>query len=210
MKQILNVLSLSLVMSVLVFSSFIGLEPGIAGAVSDSVTVTQTVASGISISTPADVTMTTLTTSQLTGVGTSTWTVITNNQAGYTLGLKADYTGRTTALKDTATGEQFTDYGTSSPAAWSVSNDYMFGFSALGNHTTGFGSGSLCESSADVPSTTLNYVGFYSADRQIASSSSETNQAGTATTVCLATQQDTVWAPSGTYTATAIATATAN
>ena len=152
--------------------------------------------------------MTTLTTTQLTGVGTSTWNVKTNNQAGYTLGVKADYTGRTAALKDTNSGEQFTDYGTSSPTTWSVSNDYMFGFSALGNDTTGFGSGSVCESAANVPSTTLGYIGFYSTDTQIASSSSETNQNGTDTTVCFATEQDGVFAPSGTYTATVTATAT--
>ncbi len=208
MKQIINVLSLSLVVSVLAFSAFVGLEPRLAAAVSDSVTVTQDVTAGISISSPADVTMNALTTTQNTSVGTSTWTVITNNAAGYTLGVKADYTGKTAAL--TSSTDQFADYATSSPSLWSVTNNYMFGFAPFGNDTTGYGTGTLCESANDTPSTTLYYVGFYSADRQIASSSSETTQAGTATTVCYATEQDTVWAPSGTYTATITATATTN
>ncbi len=210
MKKIIKVLSLSLVAGLLVFSSFAGLEPqlGLAASASDSVVVTQGVTSGISIDSPADVTMNPLSTTQNTSVGTTTWTVITNNQAGYTLSVKADYTSRTAALKDTSSGEQFSDFGTSTPATWSVTNDYMFGFAPFGNDTTGYGTGSLCESANDVPSTSLNYVGFYSADRQIASSTSETSTSGTATTVCYAAEQNGVWAPSGTYTATITATAT--
>jgi len=209
MKQIISALSLSLAVTILAFPLFVGMEPRLGLAQTDSVTVNQTVTSGISIDTPADVTLTALTTTQLTSVGTTTWTVVTNNAAGYTLGVKATLTG-SGALYDSGTGNYFTDYGTSSPSTWSVTNAYMFGFAPLGNDTTGYGTGSFCESSTNVPSTTLNYVGFYSADREVASSSSETTQAGTATTICYAVEQDTVWAPSGTYTATITATATAN
>ncbi len=209
MKKIIKVLSLSLIAGLLAFSSFVGLEPqlGLAASATDDVVVTLAVTSGISIDSPADVTMDPLTMSQLTSVGTTTWTVITNNQAGYTLGVKADYTSRTAALKSTV-GEQFTDYGTSSPATWIVSSDYKFGFAPLGADVTGYGTGSLCESANDVPSTSLNYVGFDSADRTIATNSAETSTSGTPTTVCYAAEQDGVWAPSGTYTATITATAT--
>ncbi len=207
MKQIINVLSLTLVVSVLVFSSFIGLEPqlGLAATASDSVTVTQAVTSGVSITAPANVTMNALTTTQLTSVGTTTWTVITNSASGYTLGVQAAITGGALFTGTT----YFTDY-TTTPTAWSVSGAYEFGFAPFGNDVTTatYGTGSLCESTANVPSASLKYVGFKSTDTAIAASSGVTNQAGTATTICYAAEQDTVWAPSGTYTATITATAT--
>ncbi len=176
-----------------------------AVSATDSVTVTQSVITGISINSPADVTMNNLSITQNTSVGTTTWKVITNNQSGYTLAVKAS---ASSAMSDSSTGESFADYGTSSPATWNVSNAYQFGFAPLGNDTVGYGTGTLCESSNYVPSATLAYTGFYTANRTIASSSSETSVGGTETTVCYAAGQETKLAPSGAYTAVITATAT--
>ena len=196
-------------MTVLVFSSFIGLEPAIAGAVTDDVQITQVVTSEISITSPSDITLTPLTMSQLTAVGSATWTVTTNNQTGYTVNVKADAVD---ALTDDAASESFTDYTEASAGVketWSVSNAYEFGFSGYGNDTTGYGTDAQpdCINGANVPSVELLWEGFSTSDVEIASSSAETPYAGTATTICVATEQDTVWAPSGTYYATTTATA---
>ena len=161
----------------------------------------------ISISAPTNITMDALTITQNSAVATTTWTVITNDAAGYTLSVNAS---QAPAMKNLATGATFADQGATT-TVWSVSNAYAFGFSATGANTTGFGTGSQCApTTANVPSTTLWWRGFSGATTiQVASSSAATAQAGTATTVCLADAQNTVFAPSGTYVATTTATAVA-
>ena len=182
-------------------------EPSVAGAVTDNVVVTQSVTTGITISSPADITMTALSTTQNSAVGSAAWTVTTNDQAGYTLSVA---TTQYDALRDGGTGRYFTDFASSSHTTWSVSNAYKFGMSARGSHTTGFGSDADCIAGADVPSATLLWTGFKSTTGiQVASSTSETGTSGTATTMCIATEQNGTFAPSGSYTATITATATA-
>ena len=153
--------------------------------------------------------MTALSTTQNTAVGSAAWTVTTNNQAGYTLDLHAS---TDPALQSGL--EQFTDYteGTpGTPETCSVTSGYEFGFSAFGTHVPSgtWGSDTDCVAGANVPSATLNWRGFDGlTDVRIATSSSETGTSGTASTMCVATEQDGVFAPSGAYTATVTATAT--
>ncbi len=179
----------------------------------DQVVVTQAVTAGISIGNCADVTMTALSVTQNSAVGSSSCAVTTNNQAGYTLYIKA---ADQPALRNADTGETFTDYtetSTSTPETWSVTNGYEFGFSVLGNdvNTGVWGTDTDCISTTDVPSATLNWQSFKgSSNITIASSNTETNQSGTTVTVCYATEQDTIFAPSGTYTATTTLTAVTN
>ena len=197
-----------LTMVALVFYGFAFMEPVLVSAVeaTDNLVVNQSVTAGITISAPADITMTALSLTQDSAVGNAAWTVITNNQAGYTLTVKAS---AAPALADSGTSESFADYTSTGKEAWSVSSAYEFGWSAYGNDTTGHGTDSDCIAGADVPSATLLWEGFDGTTPiQMASSTSETNMAGTATTLCVATEQDTVFAPSGTYTATLTATAT--
>jgi hypothetical protein len=70
---------------------FLGLEPMSAQAVSDSVDVSQVVTSEISISSPADVSLSPSIAGMTGGAGTgsATWTVKTNNTAGFNLTIKA-------------------------------------------------------------------------------------------------------------------------
>ena len=133
-----KIISLTLIFGLLVSGSLIYFEPEAAKAVavSDSITVTQSVTSEISITAPADVTMS----SAIPGItgnagaprtGSATWTVITNNATGFTLGMAAsdtpamqldttwnftDYTEATSTVPD---------YTWSSPAASAAE----FGFS---------------------------------------------------------------------------------
>ncbi len=197
----------------LVTTGFWFLEPQTSQAVTDTVLVNQTVTSGISISAPADITLTALSTSQNTAVGSAVWTVITNNAAGYTLTL---YAGAAPAMVRSGGGGNIVDYTPAvaeTPETWSVSNAAEFGFSAIGTDvpTGTWGTDADCIAGADVPSTTLKWRDFDltgSAD-QIATSASQTTMAGTSATMCVATQQASVFAASGSYTATITATATA-
>ncbi len=191
----------------LVFYGYALMEPvkAIALEATDDVIVTQIVTPGITISAPTDISLTALTLIQDTAVGDTTWNVITNNQAGYELTIK---TSRVNALYENTTAEYFTDYTSTGKETWSVTNAYEFGWSAYGNDVTGHGTDTDCIEGADVPSAGLLWEGFTGTTAiQMASSSSETNQAGTETTLCVATEQDTVFAPSGTYYATTTATA---
>jgi len=221
MKILKEILGSSLIASLVAFSGFVALEAQIVAAShggaptdpdTDVVLINQTVTSGITISDGADVTMSqAISTGANTAVGTTSWTVITNDTAGYTLAITAEdhaSCASNDALCDIATGNSFTDRSTVL-STWSVTNAYEFGFSAFGSDNTGWGTGSLCESATNVPSTSLLYSGLSQGTGiQIASSTTVTPVAGTATTVCFAAEQAGVFAPSGTYQATTTGTAT--
>ncbi len=160
----------------------------------------------ISINSPADIVLDALTITQDTAVGSTTWNVITDNAAGYSLSVKAS---ASPALTDSGSGKSFTDYTETTPGVketWSVSNAYEFGFSAFGADVSGYGTDTDCAAGFNVPSATLLWEGFETSDIEMASSSSATTS-GTDSTLCVATEQETVFAPSGTYTATITATA---
>jgi hypothetical protein len=163
----------------------------------------------ISISAPSDISLTNLSTSQNSAVGSTTWTVFTDHYSGFTLSVSAS---QYDALQ-TATGTRFTDLASTTPAAWSVSNAYKFGFSIRGTdvNTGIFGTDTDCVNGNDVPSATLKWRGFASTTPiAVASTSNVTTSPGTDITMCVATQQNGVFAPSGVYTATITATAVTN
>ena len=198
-----RILSLTLIVTALIPA----LEPMTAQAVSatGNVLVTQNIAASIAITAPTTITLTPLSVTQNSAVGTGVWTVTTNDTNGYSLTLNA-----TTTPAMTNGVASFADYGTSTVTTWSVSNAYKFGFSVFGSATTGYGSGATCTASTDVPSTTLLWRGFYGTNTiQVASSSAPTSQSGVVTTLCVTDAQNVVLAPSGNYTATVVATATA-
>lgn len=189
--------------------SLVALEAQIvtAATATDEVLVNQPVTTTITISSPSDITLTALNGSgQNKAVGTTTWTVTTNNQAGWTLAVASSLSP---AMQDVSTGKSFANY-TGSGAGWtSPTNAFQFGISAIGANTTGFGSGSLCTSgTADVHSTTLIWKALTTGGVQVASSSVKTATTGVATAVCYGTEQNGVFADSGSYVATTTATAT--
>jgi len=214
-KTMRESLSLTLIASVTLLGMFMLFEAPLMQAVTveDQVVINQTVTAGISITSPSDITMTALSMNQDTATGAATWNVKTNNQTGYTLSVNAS---STPALRDNDTSENFADYTEASagvPETWTVSSAYEFGFSAYGTHvnTSLYGTDADCINGADVPSATLKYQGYESTTLiEIASSTAETAMAGIDTTLCVAVEQDTVYAPSGFYQATTTATAVTN
>lgn len=213
-----KIISLTLSVQLLSFVFYAAFEPAIiqAASAADQVQINQTVTSGISITSPSDITLTALSTSQNTAVASTTWTVITNNATGFSLAVTASSTAGAPALRKTDGTASFADYPTTTPTTWSVTNAFKFGFSAIGAKTTGYGSDaeSNCAAGTDVQSAGLLWRGFggqgigYS--YEIASSTATTTQSGVTTTFCVGTEQNGVFAPSGTYQATTTATATTN
>lgn len=179
-----------------------------ASVASSSVVVTLNVTAGISISAPANVTMSTaLGVAQSSAVGTTTWTVITNDSNGYTLAVNA-----TSSPAMQSGANTITDYQTGTPNTWNAtSTSAYFGYSAFGTDvaTSTWGTGAVCGTGPNTVSATLNYKGFTTSPFTVASRSSTTTPSGVATTVCYAAQQGaSYFVPSGTYTATIVATAT--
>ncbi len=201
--------------AVLVSGLFAFVEPNITGAATDTddVVVNQAVTSEITLSAPSDITMTALSTTQNTAVGTAAWTVITNNDDGYTLTLHAS---TAPALARSGGGGNIVDYTpavSETPETWSVpASNVEFGFSAFGTDvpTGTWGTDSDCIAGADVPSAGLKWRDFDltgSAD-QIATAALPTTTTGTVANMCVATEQDTTFAVAGSYSATITATAT--
>ena len=178
---------------------------------SDQVVVTLNVETGITISDGDDVTMLpTMGILSNSAIGETTWTVKTNNVAGYNLNVKAS---TEPAMAHTTTTDTFADYSETvlgTPETWSVgSGDYEFGFSAYGDDVSDatWGAGVGCGTSSTISTNNLNYLGFKTTDKTIATRNSVTPNTGVQTNVCFAAEQKDVYAPSGEYTATITATA---
>lgn len=204
--MIKKIIALTSIFSLLAIAGYGSVEPTLVIAQAtdtDTVEVNMVVTEEIAITSPADVTMTALSTSVNNSTGVATWNVKTNSTAGYELEVQAD---TDPAMQSGA--DQFADYS-DTPAAWSVSaSSYEFGFSAYGDDVVAaFGAGTTCGTGATVGDG--NYRGFTGVtDIQIATDTDPTAVAGTNTNVCFAAGQNGVFAPSGSYNATITATAT--
>ena len=200
-KSILLVCSLALLTQVYLWA-----EPTFA---IHEVIVTLNVETGITISDGADVTMSpSLGITSDTSIGETSWIVKTNNFSGYKLDVKAS-----TAPALANATDSFADYSETvlgTPETWSVgSGDYEFGFSAYGDDVADgtWGTGVGCGTHTTISTNNLNYLGFKTTDKTIATRNSVTPNTGVQTNVCFAAEQKDVYAPSGTYTATITATA---
>ncbi len=209
-KNIKKVFSASIITLLLVQMVYIAVEPSTviaASNLSDSAVITLNVDAGISITSPADATMSAIAIGTNTSIGTAQWTVVTNNTIGYKLDVKAS------ASPALVSGvNSFADYTETSagvPETWSVASlAKEFGYSAWGTNTvTGtWGAAGTCGSGSTIPA--MKYEGFAITDRTIATAAVPTAYAGVATNICFAAEQNGTFAPSGTYTATITATAT--
>jgi hypothetical protein len=202
-KSILLVCSLALLTQVYLWA-----EPTFA---IHEVIVTLNVETGITISDGDDVTMLpTMGILSNSAIGETTWTVKTNNVAGYNLNVKAS---TEPAMAHTTTTDTFADYSETvlgTPETWSVgSGDYEFGFSAYGDDVSDatWGAGVDCGTSSTISTNNLNYLGFKTTDKTIATRNSVTPNTGVQTNVCFAAEQKDVYAPSGSYQAIITATA---
>jgi hypothetical protein len=206
-KNITKIFTASLISLIFVQLFYMSMEPVIATAtsVTDNVIVTLTVDSGITITSPADVTMApNMGMAANSAIGTAVWNVKTNRATGYTLGVQAS-----AAPALVGPGGSFTDFQ-ATPVVWSLpATSYQFGYSAFGTNTptATWGTGANC-GSAGVPLATLKYRGFTATSNTISTQALPTTPAGVDSTVCFAAGQNGVFAPSGVYTATITATAT--
>ncbi len=215
-EYILKSVAVAVAGSLLAILAFPAVEPAflVAATASDNVVVTLNVGAGISITSPADATMsTTIGITTTKAIATTTWNVKTNNALGYTLALKSA-TSSTPAMKQDADNTKViadNTLGAVTPELWSVgANTAEFGYSGYGTDvSTGtYGSDSSCGATS-TPSTSLKYTSLRVTDRTLASRSSTTTAAGVDTTACYAVEQGTnFFIASGTYTATVTATAT--
>ncbi|HAE36485.1 MAG: hypothetical protein UR85_C0005G0007 [Candidatus Nomurabacteria bacterium GW2011_GWF2_35_66] len=206
-----KVITISTISLFFVQSLYLILEPTyvIAASVNDSVVVTLTVDSGITITTPSDVTMApSFGVAADSSIGSATWNVKTNHATGYSLAVKAS---ASPALVSGA--NNFADYTEGTPTVpelWSVASGAKeFGYSAYGTDTSTatWGTSASC-GSAGVPAAAQKYLGFETTDFTVATRAVVTATTGVDTTVCFAAQQNAVYAASGVYTATITATAT--
>ncbi len=211
MKRTLLISFLAFLISSIAFVYF---EAGITNAASDTeeIDVTLDVTAEITLTSPGNISMSPdldMTNDGSVGTGDA-WNVKTSNQAGYKLELKADEDNCLTTGS-----ESFTDYTESTagtPESWSVSSAYEFGFSVYGTDvSTGtWGDYSACGSGgAGSPTTYGNYMGFSGTNNiEVATKAEETPVAGVDTVLCVAAEQEGVYAPSGSYTADITGTAT--
>lgn len=215
--SVLKAGSLLTIFCLVVYGLFLGVEPKLllAQSDSDSTNVTLAVTSGIAITDVGNINMGNLSVSTNELAAGGTWNVTTNDVDGYTLAVSS---ATDAAMQHDVTADEFTDFnwdstndGNVTPAAWDAnkgSGVYVFGFSAYGDDVSAsYGTGIACGTTT-IP-TDLNYAAFESTNLiQIASSTAPTSAAGTDATVCFAAEQVGVFAPSGSYTATITVTAT--
>jgi len=91
-----------------------------AATTNDTAAVSVTIAATISISTPADVSLGTITGTGTSDVGTATWTVTTNNSSGYKLEWQASAAAMTSGSDTIAA---YTPAVADTPETWSVAAD---------------------------------------------------------------------------------------
>lgn len=213
MNQLKKSISVSLLGTLILSLGYIAYEPSTVDAQSanDTVVVTLNVTAGISITSPADATMSTaLGVAQHSAVGSTTWNVKTNSSGGYTLAVRAT---SSPAMAQNGGSPYILDYQTGTPNTWvATSGQAYFGYSGYGTDiSTGtWGTGSNCYgANVHATSTTLKYKGFTTSDFTIATRSATTTPTGIDSNICYAVEQNNFYVPSGTYRATIIATATA-
>jgi len=130
-----QILSLTLILNILIFTGYSIFEPQSVEAVEDQIQIFQSVTAEISITSPSDVTMSPAIPGMTGSGGTpstgqATWTVITNNKEGFTMTFKAS---TSPALRGNTTNDYFADYTPSNPSVpdynWSIAaNAAEFGY----------------------------------------------------------------------------------
>jgi len=216
-----EIISLTLFLGLLISGGLIYFEPEMAKAVSDAITITQAVSSEITISSPADVTMS----AAIPGItgnagsprtGSATWTVKTNNATGFSLALAAS-TAPAMQLDATWYFSDYTpatagtpDYNWSSPASGAAEFGYTVEPATAADTVQKFlDNGTACATG------TLNTVdkcwyNFSTTSETVINRTTNTESAGEAEVVKFQTESNAKYLKEGNYVATITATATEN
>lgn len=202
--------------SVVIISCYLNFEPMVANGAADSITVTQSVTSEVSLSSPADVTMSPGILGMTGGsaTGSATWTVKTNDTSGFNLKIKSDAAN---CLRNGS--DHFDDYTEASAGvpdySWIATTISGFGYTVEtatpGDTVAAFrDNGTACNTGA-LNTADKCWDGLSTTDATIVSRNSITSSSGEAETVKfkseLASGQ---FLPEGNYVATITVTATTN
>jgi len=170
MKPILNIVSTTVIVSMVLVFGYMGLEPIMVSAATSNVIVTLNVTTGISISNPPNATMSTnLGAGTSQAIATTTWAVATNNYLGYTMSIQA---ASSSAMQASSTATIPDWYNTSLPVVWNASSTAAFGYSVISTSTTDvasatWGSQTNCGATS-TPAASLKYRGFTTSPYTIA------------------------------------------
>jgi len=219
MKRIKKIINLTLSAVLLALAVFVIFESEITDAAfaTDSATVTLSVTSSITITPPAGTIVMPALNGMTGGISTNsvTWTVKTNNDTGYHIGIKAS---TDPALKTAS--YSFANY---TPVGLLLTPDYTWN---IGSAVSEFGyapynsvsqdskfknNSSACATGSTVTAWKCWYL-FTTADTQVANLGTKTGVAGEDTTLGLEAQIDAAngYQEDGAYSATITATATEN
>lgn len=216
-----KIISSVLILGILVMTGYMFFEPEMIKAVADSVVVTQAVSAEITISSPADVTMS----SAIPGItgnlgaprtGSATWTVKTNNDTGFNMTINSSVSP-SMQLDGTY---NFSDY---SPSAANVP-DYTWASPAASAAEFGYSvePATVADTAAlfKDDGTACNVGALNTADRcwlnasttavTVINRTTNTSSAGEAEVVKFQTESNAKYLKEGNYTATITATATMN
>lgn len=195
-QQFKKALVFSLAMSLLLVNGFIVAEPVLTNAANttDAVNVNLNVQPTISLNSPADVNMSPDITGTGAATGSTTWTVTTNNSAGWKLEVNASTTPAMTSGANSFANYTETVPGT--PETWSInSTDSEFGFGATGSYIeTKFGA--------------AKYMGFSTTAKEQVSHQGTTASGSDTTVIFKAEVGSSKSQPTGAYQAIVTATAT--
>lgn len=217
-----KIISLILISSLLGMTAYFVLEAEIIKAQSsDTVIVTQAVSAEITISAPADITMS----SAIPGItgnlgnpttGSVSWTITTNNVQGYNLKLKA---AAAPALSLDATWN-FSDYSPATTVApdftWAspAASVAEFGFTVepatIADTDPFFKDDGVACNTGTANAVDKCWWNFATTDKQIVNRSTETTSSGEAVAVKVRAESNAKYLKEGNYTATITATATMN
>jgi hypothetical protein len=214
-----RIISLALVLGLIISAMLIYFEPEVVKAVSDSIYVTQTVSSEITISSPDDVTMS----DSIPGItgnknsprtGSVTWTIKCNDADGYTVSVKAA-SSPAMKLDSTYYFSDYTpavsgtpDYNWSSPAAGDAEFGYTVNAAAADTVTKFKDNGSSCNTGSNNSSDTCWY-NFSTSDEQIIDhATGPSGSSGDNVQLAFKTESNEKFLKEGNYVATITATAT--
>lgn len=219
-KQIGGVFALPAV-TMIIYGAYLNFEPAMAvgaGTISDSITVTQSVTSEITISSPIDVTMSPSIAGITggTGNGSATWNVRTNDTSGFNLKIKAS---ASPALQSGS--YSFVDYTEASAStpdfAWSIAaSDSEFGYTVESTTVEDTAqafkdNGTVCGGTGTVNAVDTCWDGLSTTDATIVNRSNITSSTGENETVKFRAQSGSSrFQEEGAYTATITVTATTN
>jgi hypothetical protein len=221
MKKILikKVIAISIISFLFVQIFYVTVvEPTVASAVTNNVVVTLNVDAGVSISTATNATMTPdISMTQSKSIGSTSWTVATNNAAGYLLAVHASTQPALHKPAGPGAADDFADYTPAvggTPETWVSASSAVkkFGFSARGTDAlVSYGGASTCgNAGTGVPDGSEKFLGFNGGtDITIATKNTVTTPSGVVTNICFAAEQGSgIYALSGAFTATITGTAT--